>query len=950
MRALWPLRSIATDASSYSHPEEVRKARQSKSRQELRSPLVDPADDGGTSSPGGIRPDSPVELGDTVDWSYARREAVVARLNGRDVNLDQLNDGDLNQLYSNILRVRHSRTSSSLAGSDRPESRMSFLDSVTEDGDQDDRGEDEEEADRRTSRVRPLSGMTWATDPTSLAESTLTLHHLPDLEEKGFTFDDVPTRSVLTPPSVSSSTADEEALKERRLMEDKVKRLETQMAVQRRRLARLRSSPAGVGSPASDKNAWLDEWPSLTPEEEATARRVVDMWRRQKRVRMAEDALSQAVLLKEANVMSRELKKGVTFQFTVLERNPPTSKADSLFGVDDIDGVDDRPLFEGVKPCIAVKVLDYRQQVLRVWSLPKLQQRVQQMRQLYRWLDKPDYSQHLVSQDPFSDSTPPPGGFSHVATGMVSLSPLACRLRSVQLVQLYSPYIADPIGACRITLEPTSLPRGQAAFEEQSVWTVDLTVDQLSGFDKSEFAELHLQCSAKGFFGVSEDTDDVAVSETVRLDDEPASRLSVQHRFQLPWSDALAVQLRGGHLGTVAVFARPRLAHFDKIARWDEVREGPRVEANGVRGDPARADVTRRPETELVGTQQHDVIAHVEIRELGEKGDYEPAQVVSINKLDAGAFFLRQGLQRRLVISLSHNSGRELEWRRVSKVSLGNVRLLDQRGLVHAGPTAAEVELRGLGTPRPEYSKDGMSLLSFAGAWDSSAHDSPHLNRPTSSGCRALVQLAFEIEAKGCVAPIPFSVDLAVTIAGRDARPPSRLTNFFSSNRLANRIAAVFCVTLQPYKLRKAADVWRLDTSETYVRGEEILSGWRPRGLSLVRDYDMTTATLRKLVDLETTKSILSNRPTAAEPVSERDAEALLARSIDLWQKRFGCVGQVGPSRSVLDAPRRKHSLMPGTRRRFGLNGLRERPTSPRLRRRRIRASDLQCRRPVRRS
>lgn len=54
----------------------------------VRSPQVD--------SP--KRPSSPSEsAADGADWNYARREAVVARLNGTDVDLETLGDQDLNR-------------------------------------------------------------------------------------------------------------------------------------------------------------------------------------------------------------------------------------------------------------------------------------------------------------------------------------------------------------------------------------------------------------------------------------------------------------------------------------------------------------------------------------------------------------------------------------------------------------------------------------------------------------------------------------------------------------------------------------------------------------------------------------------------------------------------------------------------------------------------------------
>lgn len=838
-----------------------------------------------------------MESSENVDWSYARREAVVARLNGREVNLDQLTDSDLNQLYSNIRKVRHSRTSSSIVGSDRPESRMSYLDSVTEDDDGDDTSADGES--RRASQLRrPYSTATWTTDLTSLADSTFTLHNLPDLEEKGFTLDETPSRSALTPASISSSTAEDDALREKRAMEDKVKKLEMQMAVQRRRLARIRAAATNGGSPASEQDSWLDEWPRLTPEEEGVARAVVAVWKRQRKVRMAEDALSQAVLLKEANVMSRELKKGVTFQFGILDQSPPVSAQDVLDSFEELAATDDDALVNGAKPCVAVKVLDRRHQAVKFWSLSKLQSRVLQMREQYRWLDKPEYQQHFISHDPFSDSASPPGGFSHIAGASVSLAPLKRRLCSEQVIDLFSPYIADPIGTCRVTLDPVSPTRRRSVAVADAELVVDLCVDQITGLDDSEFAAVHLQTSLKLLFGTAGGDDEVAVGETVPLADGSSAEINLRHRFKLSDTD---IANSRHQLGSISVFAQPRLSHFDKIERWDEAREGPRMDAVSVRNDPAHIDVTRRPETELIGIQQHDVIAHVEIRELGEKGEYDATQVVSGNKLDRGAFFLRQGLQRRLVINLSHNSGRELRWKRIAKVTLGNVRLLDHRNLVHAGTSTGNVELRPASIERPEYTQDGMSLLAFAGVWDSSAHDSAYLNKPTSSGSRALLELAFEVEVADCVAPIGFTFDIAVTVAGRDSRPPSRFTNLFTSNRLASRIAAVFCVTLQPYETRKAADIWRVDTSETYVRGEEILGGWRPRGLSLIRDHEVTQRSICKSADVGATKAILAATTLAEHVASSLDDNVLLRRSVDMWTRRFGIQQDVRDRTDILD-------------------------------------------------
>lgn len=87
----------------FNHPEEVRKTRDSKTlapsalKHELfSSALEDGNVPSGTSSPGRDRPASPTVS--NVDWSYARREAVVAKLNGTDVDLERLEDQELNRL------------------------------------------------------------------------------------------------------------------------------------------------------------------------------------------------------------------------------------------------------------------------------------------------------------------------------------------------------------------------------------------------------------------------------------------------------------------------------------------------------------------------------------------------------------------------------------------------------------------------------------------------------------------------------------------------------------------------------------------------------------------------------------------------------------------------------------------------------------------------------------
>ena len=81
-------------------------------------------------------------------------------------------------------------------------------------------------------------------------------------------------------------------------------------------------------------------------------------------------------------------------------------------------------------------------------------------------------------------------------------------------------------------------------------------------------------------------------------------------------------------------------------------------------------------------------------------------------------------------------------------------------------------------------------------------------------------------------------------VYGRDGRLGPRLKHLFQGtfrNPESNRLTGVYEMILRrgiegsPGLQRRQRRV--LDTSNTYVRGEENLVGWRPRGDSLIFDH-----------------------------------------------------------------------------------------------------------------
>ena len=887
----------------FNHPEEVRKAREVAGPSALRSPLVDDfVEREGAGSPGAGRADSPLSTAENADWSYARREAVVARLNGADVNLDQLKDSELNDLYANIIKVKQGRTGgTSVASGDRPESRMSFMDSLHEDDDE------EEIGTSSPASRRPISSSTWSTNPTSIEDATLTLTGTPELEDRVLAVKE----EYETRLSTMVDTADVQF--EQHAMATKLQALEKQIKQQKQRYERRlrKSSPSGDHAGLGDEEDLLDVRP-MTPAEQVLARKAVKAWRGRRRVAMAEDGFAQAVAIKEANVVSRELKKGVTFQFVVVEHDVPVSGSEAIGGLADIDDVSDPALIAASKPCVAVKVLDRKNSAVYIWSLPKLHHRLGQMRNLLKFVDKPEYSQHFSWEDPFYEAPPLPGGFSWVGEAGVSLAPLARNLPSTSEVGVWSPYTADPVGRCRIRLRVVAIEmpqpdgddlgqtvrrRVESAFVDGAKVTVEVEVDRVAGLNSAEFSAVHLQLSLSGLFGLSPAEDHVFTSELIDLRNSPLADLHLGQTVSFTYTPALDVHLRTAH-SRVDFFARTRHAHLDKIERWDEARDASatsRALADPLRGDP-RADVTRRPETELVGEQRHDVMAGLEVLELGEKGEYEAVQVVKASTLDGGAFFLRQGLQRRVVLRLSHSSGKAWAWRRISKVQLGEVRMLDGKGMVHAGPTQGPkfVELKPNQPAKALFEADGTARLSFTSSWDSSAHDSVFLNTNTPSGQRALLRLSFVVEADNLAQPVPFSMDLAVTVSPRDARAPNRLLSLLTQQRKVTRLSNLFAVALRPWAKNKGNEVWRLNTADRFVRGEEVLAGWRPRvATGLVRDWARVRGERRREAEVQAARAVLEAFELTLPPPVEVERDARLRRVISLWTRHQDLAGEV---------------------------------------------------------
>tara|TARA_R110002003_G_scaffold126_4_gene11471 strand:- start:3899 stop:5059 length:1161 start_codon:yes stop_codon:yes gene_type:complete len=211
------------------------------------------------------------------------------------------------------------------------------------------------------------------------------------------------------------------------------------------------------------------------------------------------------------------------------------------------------------------------------------------------------------------------------------------------------------------------------------------------------------------------------------------------------------------------------------------------------------------------------------------------------------------------------------------------------------GSPVKEVPIDLVAPPVVRDHADGTSNVKFVGRWDSTAHGSLLLDRATKDGYRVQATLLFDVTSAKLVEPMVFSLDLGMQIRSRTF---VRQTSLFSLATLWNPIkivhstVGIFNIAIRPTSVKRATDLWRMNTRDDYIKGEEQLAGWVPRGVSLVRDFIDIEKRRRRIAEIETARSVLSSKALRisnfASTTSELDdrQKGLLEKVIRLWQTK----------------------------------------------------------------
>ncbi|XP_041126308.1 kinesin-like protein KIF1A isoform X25 [Polyodon spathula] len=662
-----------------------------------------------------------------------------------------------------------------------------------------------------------------------------------------------------------------------------------------------------------------------------------------------------AIFLKEANAISVELKKKVQFQFVLLTDTLYSPLSTDLLPPDAAKDREKRPF---PRTIVAVEVQDQKNGATHYWTLEKLRQRVDLMREMYdRAAEVPssaidDCDSVMTGGDPFYDRFP---WFRLVGRAFVYLSNLLYPVPLVHRVAIVSEK-GEVKGFLRVAVQAISADEeapdygsgvrqsgtAKISFEDQQFekyQTASCTV----GMSHSETSQEELRIvegeGQSSDLGLS--ADEVNNNTCEASPEEPDSLLKLSTETQ---AEESLEHLKIGSIFTfrVTVLQASSISaeyadifcQFNFIHRHDEAFSTEPLKNTG-RGPPLgfyhvqniAVEVTKSfveyiktqpivfevfghyqrqpfpplckdlisslrpsrrqfprvmplskpvPATKLTTLRRptagpcyckYDLMVFFEICELEANGDYIPAVVDHRGGMPChGTFLLHQGIQRRITVTIVHETGGDIEWKEVRELVVGRLRNTPEADETIIDPNILSLNILSVGYIQP--CQDDRTFYRFEAAWDSSMHNSLLLNRVTPYGEKIYMTLSAYLEMENCTQPTVITKDFCMVFYSRDAKlPASRsIRNLFGSGGLkaleSNRVTGVYEVSLchladagSPGMQRRRRRV--LDTSVAYVRGEENLAGWRPRSDSLILDHQWELEKLSLLQEVEKTRHYL---------------------------------------------------------------------------------------------
>lgn len=678
-----------------------------------------------------------------------------------------------------------------------------------------------------------------------------------------------------------------------------------------------------------------------------------------------------AVYLKEANAISVELKKKVQFQFVLLTDTLYSPVPPELLPTEMGKTHEDRPFPRTV---VAVEVQDLKNGATHYWSLDKLKQRLDLMREMYDRAGEvvsnaqDDSETTMTGSDPFYDRF---HWFKLVGRAFVYLSNLLYPVPLIHRVAIVSEK-GEVRGFLRVAVQAIAADEEAPDYGSgiRQSGTAKISFDN-EYFNQSDFPSAAMTRSGLSLEelriveGQGQSSEVISPPEEVnRMNDlDLKSGTLLDGKMVMEgFSEEIGNHLKLGSAFTFRVTVLqasgilPEYAdifcQFNFLHRHDEAFSTEPLKNNG-RGSPLgfyhvqniAVEVTesfvdyiktkpivfevfghyqqhplhlqgqelnsppqpsRRffpppmplsrpvPATKLntmnktslgQSMSKYDLLVWFEISELEPTGEYIPAVVDHTAGLPCqGTFLLHQGIQRRITVTIIHEKGSELHWKDVRELVVGRIR---NKPEVDEAAVDAILSLNIISAKSLKSShSSSRTFYRFEAVWDSSLHNSLLLNRVTPYGEKIYMTLSAYLELDHCIQPAVITKDVCMVFYSRDAKisPPRSLRNLFvsgySKSPDSNRVTGIYELSLckmadtgSPGMQRRRRKV--LDTSVAYVRGEENLAGWRPRGDSLILEHQWELEKLELLHEVEKTRHFLLLRERLGDSIPKSMSDSL---------------------------------------------------------------------------
>lgn len=678
-----------------------------------------------------------------------------------------------------------------------------------------------------------------------------------------------------------------------------------------------------------------------------------------------------AVYLKEANAISVELKKKVQFQFVLLTDTLYSPVPPELLPSEMEKTHEDRPFPRTV---VAVEVQDLKNGATHYWSLDKLKQRLDLMREMYDRAGEvassaqDDSETTMTGSDPFYDRF---HWFKLVGRAFVYLSNLLYPVPLIHRVAIVSEK-GEVRGFLRVAVQAIAADEEAPDYGSgiRQSGTAKISFDN-EYFNQSDFSSAAMTRSGLSLEelriveGQGQSSEVISPPEEVnRMNDlDLKSGTLLDGKMVMEgFSEEIGNHLKLGSAFTFRVTVLqasgilPEYAdifcQFNFLHRHDEAFSTEPLKNNG-RGSPLgfyhvqniAVEVTesfvdyiktkpivfevfghyqqhplhlqgqdlnsppqpsRRffpppmplskpvPATKLntmnktslgQSMSKYDLLVWFEISELEPTGEYIPAVVDHTAGLPCqGTFLLHQGIQRRITVTIIHEKGSELHWKDVRELVVGRIR---NKPEVDEAAVDAILSLNIISAKSLKSAhSSSRTFYRFEAVWDSSLHNSLLLNRVTPYGEKIYMTLSAYLELDHCIQPAVITKDVCMVFYSRDAKisPPRSLRNLFGSGYSkspdSNRVTGIYELSLckmadtgSPGMQRRRRKV--LDTSVAYVRGEENLAGWRPRGDSLILEHQWELEKLELLHEVEKTRHFLLLRERLGDSVPKSLSDSL---------------------------------------------------------------------------